>query len=554
MYEVVYNPDYKNCIANLPNSVLKYFGAETVGDTLPLMDKYLDREYKNVVVMLLDGMGSSVLVWNMDHGDHFYRHYAGSYDSVFPSSTVPATISAMTGLQPCEHAWLGWDNYYRDIDKTVTVFTNTVQDTGRPAADFDVPRRFTPYRTVTERLNEAGIKAYDVSPYSDPFPGTFPGIMDLIKKHCDEPGRKYIYAYWPSPDDILHEHGGGESSVKEIKEYLEDITAQITAFTGEMKDTLFVVTADHSHTDVSISRLEEYPQITGCLERLPSLEPRVLSFFVKKGRKREFVREFRKIYGEKFMLLTKKEVLERKLFGTGKEHEKFRDMLGDYIAVATSDQSVMFTKEQPWVSMHGGLTEREIKIPLIVFRDFFILGTDIDAYLEEALRRLRKKYFWAAKELFDTHYTYRIEETDGKKEFVYIYTWDDGTSKRYAEGWDGEMFIEQIVNDQNWAIERANEVREVLDVRPDYGVDCHGWCLERFEFRSHVLGGYSAFVQAGDRCAGGSREFFFDEDQMSGTFEEFLQKNGELLSGAFGLTSDYMRSFKGLKEFLGFKE
>ena len=32
--------DYKNCIANLPNSVLKHFGVKTVGDSLPLADKY----------------------------------------------------------------------------------------------------------------------------------------------------------------------------------------------------------------------------------------------------------------------------------------------------------------------------------------------------------------------------------------------------------------------------------------------------------------------------------------------------------------------------------
>ena len=378
--------------------------------------------------------------------------------------------------------------------------------------------------------------------------------MDQIKEHCEEPGRKYIYAYWPGPDYLLHDYGGGNDTVKEIKEYLEDLIKQIEEFTRSMKDTLFFVTADHGHTDVSISKLGDCPQITDCLERTPSLEPRALAFFVKKGRKRDFVREFKKVYGEKFMLLTKKEVLERKLFGTGKEHEKFRDMLGDYLAVATSDQSIMFVEDKPWVSMHGGMTEREMKIPLLVFKDFFFLGTDIEAYIEEALRRLKKKYFWAMREMFDKHRTYKIEETDGKKEFVSIYTWDDKTSKREAEGWDGELFIEKIVNDQYWMIENANDVKEVFDVRPDYGVDCHGWCLERFEFRSHVLGGYSAFVQAGDRCTGVSREFFFDQDQMSGTFEEFLQKNGELLSGAFGLDRDYMREFKGLKEFLGFKD
>ena len=552
MYEKIYWPDYKNCIANLPNSILKYFGAETVGDTLEPLDKYLDKEYKNVVVLILDGMGSSVLGWSTGFDGQLYQHMVTSYDSVFPSSTVPATTSAMTGLQPCEHAWLGWDNYYKEIDKTVTVFLNTLQGTEEIAEEYHVARKLTPFKTVTERLNESGIKAYAISPFEKPNPDSFDKFMSLIKKHCDEPDRKYIYAYWPQPDDLLHEYGGGCSTTEEVKAFVTEAESQILSLVREMKDTLLIVTADHGHTDVGISEIEEYPQITDCLLRTPSLEPRVMTFFVKKGRKREFVREFREVYGEKFMLLTKKEVLDRHLFGTGREHDKFRDMLGDYLAVATGDESVMFTKDEPWVSMHGGATEREIRIPLIIFKDFFFLGPDIDAYIDEAVRRLKEKYFWATKEMFMPQYSYKIEETDGRKEFVQYYLYDNGESLRKAEGWDGELFIQRMIYDNRSAVESANCVKEVFDVRPDYGVDCHGWCLERFEFRSHKLGGYSAFVQAGDRVAGGSREFFFTQEQMSGTFEDFLLSNGELLSGAFGLDREYMRNFKGLKEFLGF--
>ena len=36
-------PDYENCIANLPNSILKKFDAEPVGKTLPLVDPYLEK-------------------------------------------------------------------------------------------------------------------------------------------------------------------------------------------------------------------------------------------------------------------------------------------------------------------------------------------------------------------------------------------------------------------------------------------------------------------------------------------------------------------------------
>lgn len=49
--------DYENCIANLPNSILEHYGVAPVGKTLPLADQLLKEDYKNVVVLLLDGLG-----------------------------------------------------------------------------------------------------------------------------------------------------------------------------------------------------------------------------------------------------------------------------------------------------------------------------------------------------------------------------------------------------------------------------------------------------------------------------------------------------------------
>ena len=50
---------------------MKYFGVDTVGETLPLLDKYLDREYKNVIVLLLDGMGINIIEGNLEEDGFF---------------------------------------------------------------------------------------------------------------------------------------------------------------------------------------------------------------------------------------------------------------------------------------------------------------------------------------------------------------------------------------------------------------------------------------------------------------------------------------------------
>ena len=142
--------------------------------------------------------------------------------------------------------------------------------------------------------------------------------------------------------------------------------ATVSKLADELEDTIMIVTADHGHIDTDYVVLQDYPKICDCLVRLPSLEPRVLNCFVKDSKKEIFETEFKKEFGDKFILMPMEEAIEKNLFGTGKHHENFRGMLGDYLAIATDNLTIYFNEER-WVSMHGSLTEEEMLIPLIVF-------------------------------------------------------------------------------------------------------------------------------------------------------------------------------------------
>ena len=333
-------PDYENCIANLPNSILKKWEIPTVGETLSLADKYLQKNYKNVVVLILDGMGKFVLERTLDENGPFRSHLAGIYQSVFLSTTVAATTSAMSGLQPCEHSWLGWDCYYPQIDKNVTVFSNTVQGTEEPAADYNVAWTVTPYENVVTTINRAGGKAYGCAPFLEPYPKSIEEVCAGIKGLCEEPDQKYIYAYWNQPDKFLHRNG---CSSKTVKETLENVEATVNKLADELKDTIIIVTADHGHIDTDYVVLQNYPKICDCLVRMPSLEPRVLNLLVKEGKKEIFEKEFKKEFGNKFLLMPMKEAIDKQLFGTGKHHENFRAMLGDYLAIATDNLTLVLS-------------------------------------------------------------------------------------------------------------------------------------------------------------------------------------------------------------------
>ena len=388
----VMTPDYNNCLVNLANSVLKKFGAETTAATLPLADKVLEGNYKNVVVLLLDALGISILEKHLKPEGFFRSHLEGSFDSVYPPTTVAATTSIMSGLYPNEHGWLGWDIYYPQLNKNVTVFRNTEQKTEKagakpesyntsgkpvwteasinelvPAADYRVGFTLTPYKSVIEKINEAGGKAYASMPFLPPFPQDLEAILSRIKTLCDEDGQKYIYAYWNEPDATMHATGTVSKDTHEMVTSLEN---RLEKFASELKDTLLIITADHGHIDSNNLCILDYPEILNCLERMPSIEPRTSNLFVKAEFKESFPALFNKTFIDKFLLLTREEVLENQLFGTGHNRPELEQMIGDFVALAVSDTSLTNThfEAQKMPGMHAGLTQEEIKIPLIAIR------------------------------------------------------------------------------------------------------------------------------------------------------------------------------------------
>lgn len=124
----------------------------------------------------------------------------------------------------------------------------------------------------------------------------------------------------------MHEKGCFGADAKTILRKLEKQVKELCRKLGEPENfkeaekskTLVIVTADHGHIDTKGVSLTDYPKLCECLLRLPSIEPRALNFFIKPGMKEQFKDEFNRKFSDKFMLLTKEEVLEKKLFGEGR--------------------------------------------------------------------------------------------------------------------------------------------------------------------------------------------------------------------------------------------
>ena len=384
--------DYDNCLVNLANSILKQFGARTSANTLTVADEYLAKDYKNVVVLLLDALGVSILEKHLDEAGFFRSHLKHKYSSVYPPTTVAATTSMLSGLYPNEHGWLGWDMYFPELDKNVMVFRNQEQRTEREGAtpdireedksiiwgkdslkessvvaDFDAASKYIPYTNIMDKINEANDHtcAYASMPYIEPYPNTLEKILERIKELCDEPGQKFIYSYWEEPDSTMHKTGTISSETHKV---VTSIEKMVEEFALELSDTLLFITADHGHIDSNNLCILDYPEVVNCLKRMPSIETRTLNLFVKEECMDQFPVIFKRNFGNKFLLLKREEALKENLFGVGKNRENLNELLGDYIALATSNTSIFNTHfdMQRMPGCHAGLTVEETCIPLII--------------------------------------------------------------------------------------------------------------------------------------------------------------------------------------------
>lgn len=313
-------PDYDRSILSVASSVLKYFGVKDCPHrTLPELDGLLNKNYKNVIVMLFDGMGTSVIKEHLNEDDFLRRHLLTDISSVYPSTTVAAVTAIESGSSPAETGWIGWDLYFEEIGKNVAAFKNTLQSNGEPAAEYNVPFKYIPYKRIFQRIEEVrGRKtAFYVSVFSKYRSKSVRHICKTVRRISKKRKQKYIYTYWNQPDNIMHIYGVHS---KEAKNEVQTINRETENLCKKLKNSLVIITADHGQLDCTNEYLEDYPVLTNMLKIPPSVEPRALSFFVKDGKAEEFKEEFNKTFGNSFRLMTKEEVFSENLLGFGTAH------------------------------------------------------------------------------------------------------------------------------------------------------------------------------------------------------------------------------------------
>ena len=69
-----------------------------------------------------------------------------------------------------------------------------------------------------------------------------------------------------------------------------------------------------------------------------------------------------------FDLYDKEDIIESKLFGDGEENEIFRESLGDFLAIAKTNKTLIDDGSEVLKSQHAGYSDDEIYVPLILVK------------------------------------------------------------------------------------------------------------------------------------------------------------------------------------------
>lgn len=360
-------PDYDHSLLSLAASFQRYFGLETPFKTLESADRLLDEmKPRRALLVILDGMGTDILFRHLPEDSFLRRHFVETYSSTFPPTTVAATTTIDSGLEPCVHGWLGWTSRNPFLNKNIETFSNTDDDGNVMPLDTAI-WNYLPYKSICERIREKGMQAHTVSSFGEVNAHGISEVCAEVKKLMTGKQRRFIYSYSEEPDYTMHRRGIDGAEVGRL---MWEANERLAKLCSQLHETAVFITADHGHINCKGLDINNYPAVLSHLTSKPGLEPRAVSFFVKAGEEAAFEKDFAEAFGDSFMLKTRAEIVESKLFGRSEPNPHFVDMIGDYVAIAVGDSAIFNAPGDVsrTLGIHAGLTKEEMEIPLIAVR------------------------------------------------------------------------------------------------------------------------------------------------------------------------------------------
>lgn len=365
--------DKTNNLVTASNSILKRFNVPTFHPSLPALDDAL-KQHVRIVFLLFDALGSAIIARHAPKKSKLKTSPIIKMTSVVPATTVAATTAFLRGKYPAETGWLGWTQYFADLDKRINVFINVDADLDEAIPGPNIMSTRYPDSTVFDLVAATNPNVR----VSQVWPGFVKGgaktekeFFEQVHEHLEVPGPCLMYGYWGEPDSTMHEKGVKAYKTRWV---VRSISKQLDKLTAKHKDTLFVILADHGMMNVDYFDIKEHADFYETLKRPFTLEGRNAMFYVKDGQHKEFEELFAKYYGKHFRLIKRNEFASAEVFGFCPVSENASVFFGDYLAQATGIYGFYYEPSPalPGVKLkghHAGITPNEMSLQLTLINN-----------------------------------------------------------------------------------------------------------------------------------------------------------------------------------------
>ncbi len=363
----------KETLVNLSNSILKRFECQTFHHSLKYIDDILNKnKNKNVCLILLDGFGKNIIDKYKEYCPFIYSHVFKTINSIYPPTTVAATTSLLTGKYPIETGYIGWSQYFPKINSFIDIFPSTNSLTKEKI-----------YPPITEKIlnitnfikiinNNNKYKAIQLMGFNF-LKENNDYDLDLLFEEASKKIKDFdfTYLYCCEPDHYMHMNGIDFYGLKDLIKLLD---IKVSNLVNNNPNTIFILVADHGMINVKNIFIDEYPLFYNSLKfKNFFIEGRFASFFVENPE--NFIKAYNLYYKDKFILLTKDEILQKHIFGYSNNYNiNAINTLGDYFLISKGEYSfnnplTSSSKFKPLVANHAGGTIKEKEIYISIYNN-----------------------------------------------------------------------------------------------------------------------------------------------------------------------------------------
>ncbi len=381
------SPDYEEkSLVNLMSSVLRSIGADSPYEPLPSLDIQGLKEKRNIVLLILDGLGYEYLK-EKGKDTILNEHLEEKLTSVFPSSTASAIPTLFTGLAPQEHAVTGWYTLIKELGVVSTILPFEPRFGGECLSESEVdidsilsyeplmkevPRKR--YDVTLKKLKDSAFNSFYARGLERKGYSSLKEMFEVLERLLKEEERKFIRAYWNGFDAAAHEDGINSDSAARhflaIEHRLREFVERI-----DQTSTTLLVTSDHGFIDTEKERalrLKDHPSFKRCLTLPFCGDHRTVFCYVRPSRTEEFENYWEDNLRDFCELHKSEDLVEKDYFGLFEPNPDLHDRIGDYTLVMKDDyifyDTLQNEEEHFMVGNHGGTSEKEMYVPLSVFK------------------------------------------------------------------------------------------------------------------------------------------------------------------------------------------